>query len=92
MTPGDRQSFLRWRTGGHLGARLRLYVDGHLVRDDPRASSTGLATPVASIVAGGLWDIAGPRGTFLAGVVFTALALLALPAVRVGRRVRASGT
>jgi len=43
---------------------------------------TGLATLVASILAGGLWDIAGPRGTFLAGAAFSALALLSLPAIR----------
>ena len=27
----------------------------------------------ASIVAGGLWDIAGPQGTFLAGAAFAAI-------------------
>ncbi|MGA2129210.1 MAG: MFS transporter [Xanthobacteraceae bacterium] len=43
---------------------------------------TGLATLAASILAGGLWDIAGPRGTFLAGAAFSALALLSLPAIR----------
>jgi MFS family permease len=48
---------------------------------------TGLATLIASIVAGGLWDLAGPRGTFLAGAAFTALALAAMPAIRLtGRR------
>jgi MFS family permease len=48
---------------------------------------SGLATLIASIVAGGLWDLAGPRGTFLAGAAFTALALVALPALRLaGRR------
>ena len=36
----------------------------------------------ASILAGGLWDLAGPRGTFLAGAGFTALALIALALVR----------
>ncbi len=43
---------------------------------------TGLAMLVASILAGGLWDLAGPRGTFLAGAGFTALALIALALVR----------
>jgi MFS family permease len=43
---------------------------------------TGLALLVASVVAGALWDVAGPRGTFLAGAVITAIALAALPAVR----------
>jgi MFS family permease len=43
---------------------------------------TGVATLTASIVAGALWDIAGPTGTFLAGAIFTAVALLALPMLR----------
>jgi MFS family permease len=42
---------------------------------------TGLATLAASIVAGALWDVAGPRATFLMGAVATALALAVLPAV-----------
>jgi glutathione S-transferase len=37
---------------------------------------------VASVVAGALWDIVGPTGTFLAGAAFTAVALAALPFVR----------
>jgi hypothetical protein len=37
---------------------------------------------IASVVAGALWDIAGPTGTFLAGAAFTAVALAALPFVR----------
>jgi MFS family permease len=40
---------------------------------------SGLAQLVASVVAGGLWDVFGPQGTFLAGAGFTALALAALP-------------
>jgi len=40
---------------------------------------SGLAQLVASIVAGGLWDLFGPQGTFLAGAGFTAIALAALP-------------
>ena len=43
---------------------------------------TGLATLAASIVAGALWDSAGPAATFLAGALFTAVALLGLPAVQ----------
>jgi MFS family permease len=43
---------------------------------------TGLAMLAASIVAGGLWDLFGPRGTFLAGAGFTAAALLALALLR----------
>jgi len=53
---------------------------------------TGLATLAASILAGGLWDIAGPRGTFLAGAAFTALALLWLPAIRSTDEAPAGGT
>lgn len=43
---------------------------------------TGLALLVASVVAGALWDIAGPRGTFLAGAAFTMVALAGLLPVR----------
>jgi len=40
---------------------------------------SGLAMLLASVIAGGLWELVGPRGTFLAGAVFTAVALVALP-------------
>jgi len=43
---------------------------------------SGIAMLIASVVAGALWDIAGPAGTFLAGAAFTAIALAALPFVR----------
>ncbi len=43
---------------------------------------SGVAMLAASILAGALWDIAGPAGTFLAGAASTALALVALPFVR----------
>jgi MFS family permease len=43
---------------------------------------TGVATLAASVIAGALWDAVGPTATFLAGAVFTLLALAALPAVR----------
>jgi MFS family permease len=39
---------------------------------------TGGAMLGASILAGELWDVAGPRATFLAGAGFTAVALIAL--------------
>jgi MFS family permease len=40
---------------------------------------SGLAMLAASIIAGALWDVIGPDGTFIAGAVFTAVALAALP-------------
>jgi MFS family permease len=43
---------------------------------------TGLAMLAASVIAGGLWDMIGPRGTFLAGALFTAAALASLPLLR----------
>jgi MFS family permease len=35
----------------------------------------GIAMLVASVIAGGLWDVYGPAATFLAGAAFTAVAL-----------------
>jgi len=52
---------------------------------------SGLAMLLASVIAGALWDVVGPEGTFLAGAGFTALALVALPLARRGRG-RASKT
>ncbi len=43
---------------------------------------TGLALLFASLLAGALWDIAGPQGTFLAGAGFAALTVLGLTAIR----------
>jgi len=43
---------------------------------------TGVATLLASVIAGGLWDFVGPTGTFVAGAVFAAIALLSVPAVQ----------
>lgn len=40
---------------------------------------SGIAMLLASVIAGGLWEWAGPRGTFLAGALFTATALVVLP-------------
>lgn len=42
----------------------------------------GVALLVASALAGALWDAAGPQATFLAGALFTALALLGMLALR----------
>ncbi len=43
---------------------------------------TGVAMLAASIIAGALWDATGPKGTFIAGVCFTLVALAGLLAVR----------
>jgi MFS family permease len=43
---------------------------------------SGLALLVASVLAGALWESFGPRGTFLSGAIFTALALAGLAATR----------
>jgi MFS family permease len=43
---------------------------------------TGIATLAASVVAGLLWDTTGPQTTFLAGAIFTVLAMVMLPFVR----------
>lgn len=43
---------------------------------------SGIAMLAASILAGALWGVAGPAGTFLAGAAFTAVALAVLPFVR----------
>jgi MFS family permease len=49
----------------------------------------GIALLAASVIAGALWDMAGPKWTFLAGAAFTAVALLGLLATR-HRLMRAS--
>ena len=43
---------------------------------------SGVALLAASIVAGALWDMIGPAGTFVAGALITAVALAALPLLR----------
>lgn len=43
---------------------------------------SGAALLAASLIAGGLWDFAGPAGTFIAGAIFTAIAFAALFLVR----------
>lgn len=42
----------------------------------------GSAMLAASIIAGALWDVLGPEGTFLGGAAFTAIALVGLLLVR----------
>ncbi len=77
--------------GLHLGLTQGLLAS--LVADtapaDLRGTAFGMfnltgggATLVASVLAGELWDRIGPDGTFIAGAIFTAIALAALPAVR----------
>ena len=43
---------------------------------------TGLALLIASVIAGLLWDLTGPQGTFLAGAAFALLTLIGLIPVR----------
>ena len=43
---------------------------------------TGIMLLLASVLAGVLWDLTGPKGTFLAGAAFTLLTLVGLAAVR----------
>jgi MFS family permease len=43
---------------------------------------TGSALLLASVIAGALWDMTGPAGTFLAGGTFAVLTLVGLMAVR----------
>jgi MFS family permease len=43
---------------------------------------SGLALLVASVLAGALWESVGPRSTFFAGALFTAIALVGLAATR----------
>jgi MFS family permease len=48
----------------------------------------GLAMLAASVIAGALWDVAGPQGTFLAGAGFALVALAGLLMVhgKIGKR------
>lgn len=43
---------------------------------------TGIALLAASLIAGGLWDVMGPRATFLAGAGFAVLTLIGLIPLR----------
>lgn len=43
---------------------------------------TGAALLVASVIAGALWDMSGPQGTFLAGAAFTLVTLAGLFSAR----------
>jgi MFS family permease len=44
--------------------------------------AAGIATIAASVIAGALWDVVGPQVTFMAGAIFTALALAVVPLLR----------
>ena len=44
--------------------------------------ATGIALLAASVIAGGLWDAIGPRGTFLAGAAFSAIAIIGVIGLR----------
>ncbi len=44
---------------------------------------SGIALLAASLIAGGLWDAVGPRGTFLAGATFAGLSLVGLRVLQV---------
>jgi MFS family permease len=44
--------------------------------------ATGIALLAASVIAGALWDVIGPRGTFLAGATFAATAAVGLLVLR----------
>jgi MFS family permease len=46
---------------------------------------SGIALLAASIVAGALWDLLGPTGTFVVGALITMIGLMALPLARAGR-------
>lgn len=50
---------------------------------------TGLVMLAASIIAGALWDAAGPGGTFLAGAIFGALTIIGFLLIR--RRLTIAG-
>ena len=43
---------------------------------------TGIALLAAGIIAGALWDVIGPKGTFLAGAAFTVVGIAGLLVVR----------
>lgn len=43
---------------------------------------TGVALLAASVIAGALWDVVGPKGTFLAGAAFTTAAILGVLTLR----------
>ncbi|WP_145143469.1 MFS transporter [Roseomonas gilardii] len=51
---------------------------------------TGVALLLASVIAGALWDLTGPQGTFLAGAGFAALTIMGLAAFRARLSTQAS--
>jgi MFS family permease len=86
--PGVALGVMIW--GLHMGLTQGLFAA--LIADtaEPELRGTafgifnllcGVATLVASVVAGALWDAAGPQGAFLGGAGFAVLALIGLLAV-----------
>jgi MFS family permease len=43
--------------------------------------ASGIALLFASLIAGSLWDLVGPHGTFLAGAAFTVIGLAGMIAL-----------
>jgi MFS family permease len=71
---GATQSLLATMVAGAAPADLRATAFGFF------NLFAGIAMLLASVLAGVVWDYAGPAATFLAGAVFAAFALLALAA------------
>jgi MFS family permease len=77
--------------GLHMGLTQGLLASlvADMAPDDLRGTAfgvfnfvTGIGALLASIIAGALWDVFGPTGTFLAGAAFTTVALLVTPFAR----------
>jgi MFS family permease len=53
---------------------------------------TGVALLLASVIAGALWDMIGPQGTFLAGAAFATLTIAGVVSIRsrLGKRAESS--
>ena len=62
------------------------YWDEHNTRQAALLSALGVFSYLASVIASWLWDLHGPRATFLAGVGFSTVTLLALLLYRQRRK------